>query len=157
MEEGGDESVLLTKEYIRKVVEDMGEDEDFNGDMKNYLKNGKLEQVVVMIKSHTSNALGDKISGTIHYKVLNEGGYEKNITLGATSILQNVGMLDEEEIIKMLEEEEISELELLVGRNVDQEEHQLRYNEETLILTLEEETMEARAEQEWQDKCRQEQ
>ncbi|GKB68072.1 EEIG1/EHBP1 N-terminal domain-containing protein [Tanacetum coccineum] len=130
------------------------------GDIKNYLKNGKLEQVVAIIKSCTMNFLGDLtmtlkdlsgiIFGTIHYKVVNEGGYGKYITLGASLILQNVfvfspkpsihylnitmrnlvkvfpkdivpgngsgvggsGMLYEEEIIKMLEEEEMSELEL---------------------------------------------
>ncbi|GKA83021.1 hypothetical protein Tco_0789769, partial [Tanacetum coccineum] len=63
--EGGDESVLSTQEYIWKVIEDVGEDEDFKGeswvravefvnanggivngclgDMKDYLKNEKLE------------------------------------------------------------------------------------------------------------------
>ncbi|GKC92048.1 hypothetical protein Tco_1157490 [Tanacetum coccineum] len=29
--EGGDESVLSTQEYIRKVVDDVGEDQDFKG------------------------------------------------------------------------------------------------------------------------------
>ncbi|GKA16143.1 hypothetical protein Tco_0695890 [Tanacetum coccineum] len=80
--EGRYESVLLTQEYIRKVVDDVGEDEDFRsgswvsavefvnangggivngclGDIENYLKNGKLEQVVTIIKSCTLNALGD--------------------------------------------------------------------------------------------------
>ncbi|GKD09291.1 GPCR kinase [Tanacetum coccineum] len=66
------------------------------GYMKNYLNNEKLEQVVAIIKSCTLNALGDltmtlkDISGTIHYKVLNEGVMEKDITLGASLILQNV-------------------------------------------------------------------
>nr|GEV56331.1 GPCR kinase [Tanacetum cinerariifolium] len=162
--------------------------------MKNYLKNEKHEQVVAIIKSRTPNALCDlimtlkdllgTISRTIYYKVFNEGGYGKNITLGASLILQNVsvfspkpsthylnitmrklvkvfskdgngsgvgssGMLDEEGIIQMLEEEEMAELELQVGRNVtDQEEHQLRLYEEALILALEEEVKEAKAEQE---------
>ncbi|GKG45281.1 hypothetical protein Tco_0495359, partial [Tanacetum coccineum] len=35
------------------------------------------------------------------------------------------GMLDEEEIMKLLEEEEMDELELQDGRNVTYEEHQL--------------------------------
>ncbi|GJY30289.1 hypothetical protein Tco_0413784 [Tanacetum coccineum] len=61
IQEGGDEFVLLTQEYIRKVVEDVGEDEDFKCGLWNYLKNGKLEQVVAIIKSRTSNALGDLI------------------------------------------------------------------------------------------------
>ncbi|GJU32696.1 retrovirus-related pol polyprotein from transposon TNT 1-94 [Tanacetum coccineum] len=58
--EGGDELVLSTEEYIRKVVEDVGEDEDFN-DIENYLKNEKLEQVVAITKSCTPNTLGDLI------------------------------------------------------------------------------------------------
>ncbi|GJY04796.1 hypothetical protein Tco_0370736 [Tanacetum coccineum] len=102
--EGGEESVMSTQEYIRKVIEDMGEDDDFTrapwlsaidyvnvdggivtgcfGDVKKFLKNGKLEQIVAVIKSCTPNALGDltvtlkdlsgTISGTIHYKVLIE-------------------------------------------------------------------------------------
>nr|GEV12587.1 rve domain-containing protein/RVT_3 domain-containing protein [Tanacetum cinerariifolium] len=65
IQEGKDKSVLSTQEYIRKVVEDVGEDEDFKGeswvsavefvnanegivngclgDIKNYFKNGKLD------------------------------------------------------------------------------------------------------------------
>ncbi|GJR69005.1 hypothetical protein Tco_0015070 [Tanacetum coccineum] len=78
---GGDDFVLSTQEYIRKVVEDVGEDEDFKGgswvstvefvnsnggivngclgDIKNYLNNEKLEQVVAIIKSRTPNVLDD--------------------------------------------------------------------------------------------------
>ncbi|GJU25404.1 hypothetical protein Tco_1164025 [Tanacetum coccineum] len=120
--EGGDESVLSTQEYIKKVVED--EDEDFKsgswvsateyvnangdivigclGDIKNFLKNGKLEQVVAIIKSCTPNALGDLIltmkdlSGTIsdaiHHKFINEGGYRKDIILESDLILANVSV-----------------------------------------------------------------
>ncbi|PWA55666.1 RNA recognition motif domain, Nucleotide-binding alpha-beta plait domain protein [Artemisia annua] len=50
--EGGEECVMSTQEYIRKVVEDVG-------DIKNFLKNWKLDQVVAIIKSCTPNALGD--------------------------------------------------------------------------------------------------
>ncbi|GJW15164.1 hypothetical protein Tco_0019297 [Tanacetum coccineum] len=79
--EGGEESVMSTQEYIRKVIEDVGEDDDFTvapwlsaidyvnvdggivtgcfGDVKKCLKNGKLEKVVAVIKSCTPNALGD--------------------------------------------------------------------------------------------------
>nr|GFD18141.1 transposase, MuDR, MULE transposase domain protein [Tanacetum cinerariifolium] len=52
------------------------------GYVKKILKNGKLRQIVAVIKSCTPNALGDltitlkdlsgTISGTIHYKVLIE-------------------------------------------------------------------------------------
>nr|GEU79573.1 hypothetical protein [Tanacetum cinerariifolium] len=109
--EGGDDSVLSTQEYMTQVVEDVREDEDFDsgswvgtteyvkancgivsgclGDLKTFLKNGKLEQVVAIIKSCSPNALGDlkvpvkdlfvTLAGSIHYKVINEEGYEKEI------------------------------------------------------------------------------
>ncbi|GKB58879.1 hypothetical protein Tco_0915065 [Tanacetum coccineum] len=79
--EGGEESVMSTQEYIRKVIEDVGEDDDFMhapwlsaidyvnvdggivtgcfGDVKICLKNEKLEKVFAVIKSCTPNALGD--------------------------------------------------------------------------------------------------
>ncbi|GKB99518.1 hypothetical protein Tco_0985655, partial [Tanacetum coccineum] len=89
---GGDESVMSTQEF-RKVIEDVGKDEDFMraswlsvfeyvnvdggivtgcfGDVKKFLKNGKFKKVVAIIKSCTPNALGDltvtlkDLSGTI--------------------------------------------------------------------------------------------
>ncbi|GJS13530.1 hypothetical protein Tco_0408002 [Tanacetum coccineum] len=91
--EGGEESVMSTQEYIRKVIEDVGEDDDFTrvswlsvldcfnvdggimtgcfGDVKKFFKNGKRKKVVVVIKSCTLNTLGDltvthkDLSGTI--------------------------------------------------------------------------------------------
>ncbi|GJV09303.1 shikimate O-hydroxycinnamoyltransferase-like protein [Tanacetum coccineum] len=90
--EGGGDSVLSTQEYMKKVVEDVGEDEDFksgswvratdyvnaNGivsgclrDIKKFLNNGKLDLVVAIVKSFSLNAIGDLIvtkkdlSGTI--------------------------------------------------------------------------------------------
>ncbi|GJX58115.1 hypothetical protein Tco_0289505, partial [Tanacetum coccineum] len=55
-------------------------------------------------------------------------------------------MLDEEEILKFLEEEMAKE-EWKVGRNgIDEHEHQLRLDQEALIHALKEE---ARAKQEW--------
>nr|GEW85195.1 hypothetical protein [Tanacetum cinerariifolium] len=94
--EGGEESVMSTQEYIRKVIEDV--------DVNKCLKNGKLEKVVAVIKSCTPNELGDltitlkdlsgtifcTISGTIHYKVLTEERFTKAITVGAALILHNV-------------------------------------------------------------------
>ncbi|GKF39298.1 transposase, MuDR, MULE transposase domain protein [Tanacetum coccineum] len=72
---------MSTQEYIRKVIEDVGEDDDFTrvswlsainyvnvdgwivtgcfGDVKKFLNNGKLEKIVAVIKSCTLNALGD--------------------------------------------------------------------------------------------------
>ncbi|GKC42054.1 hypothetical protein Tco_1059776 [Tanacetum coccineum] len=113
--EGGEESVMSTKKYIRKFIEDLGEDDDFTraswlsvldyvnvdggimtdcfGDVKKFLKNGKLEKVVTFFKSCTPNILGDltvtlkdffgTISSTIHYKVLTEERFAKAITVGA--------------------------------------------------------------------------
>ncbi|GJT16777.1 hypothetical protein Tco_0875483 [Tanacetum coccineum] len=122
--EGGEESVMSTQKYIRKVIEDVGEDDDFTrapwlnaidyvnidggimtgyfGDVKKFLKNGKLEKVVAVIKSCTTNLLGNltvtlkdlsgTISGTVHYKVLTEDRFAKAITIGAALILHNVSV-----------------------------------------------------------------
>nr|GEY37180.1 hypothetical protein [Tanacetum cinerariifolium] len=119
---GLDEAVLSTQEYMKKFVEDVGEDEDFKsgswvsdidyvnanggtvsgclGDIKNFLKNEKLDQVVVIIKSCSLNVIGDltvtmkdlsdTIPGTIHHKVIGKGGYGDDITVGAALILANV-------------------------------------------------------------------
>ncbi|GKC18682.1 hypothetical protein Tco_1020832 [Tanacetum coccineum] len=100
-----DGALMSTQEYMQKVVEDVGEDADFNsgawvsatnymnafggtvtgclGDIDNFLKKGKLEQVIAIMKSCSPNALGDlnvtlkdlsdTIPETIHYKVLDVG------------------------------------------------------------------------------------
>nr|GEX58464.1 hypothetical protein [Tanacetum cinerariifolium] len=93
---GWDGAVMSTQEYMKKVVED----EDFKRDIENFLKNGKLDQVVAIVKSCSSNVIDDltvtmkdlsgTIPGTIHHKVVDEGGYVKNITVGAALILANV-------------------------------------------------------------------
>ncbi|GKB14034.1 transposase, MuDR, MULE transposase domain protein [Tanacetum coccineum] len=121
---GWDGAVMLTQEYMQKVVEDVDEDDDFNsgawvsatnyvnafggtvtgclGDIDNFLKKEKLEQVVAIVKSCSPNMLGDlnvtlkdlsgTIPGTIHYKVLDVGSYENDITVGAAMILANVSV-----------------------------------------------------------------
>nr|GEV76128.1 hypothetical protein [Tanacetum cinerariifolium] len=175
--EGGDDSVLSTQKYIKKFFEDMG-------DIKNFIKNGKLKQVVAIIKSCTPNALGDltmtikDISGTIlgeiHHIVINEGGYGKKITAGSALTLANVSIfslkpsmhylnitmknvvkvfhkdlvfgngsgvggsemfMKEEEIVKLMEEEEMAYLELQVYRNVIDQEDLYKFDEEALDLT----------------------
>ncbi|GJY86866.1 transposase, MuDR, MULE transposase domain protein [Tanacetum coccineum] len=117
-----DGALISTQEYMQKVIEDVGEDANFNsgawvsatnyvnafggtvtgclGDIDNFLKKGKLEQVVAIVKSCSPNALGDlnvtlkdllgTVPGTIHYKVLNVSSYEKDITVGVAMILANV-------------------------------------------------------------------
>ncbi|GKC53473.1 transposase, MuDR, MULE transposase domain protein [Tanacetum coccineum] len=119
-----DGALMSTQEYMQKVVEDVGEDADFNngawvsatnyvnafggtvtrclGDIDDFLKKGKLEQVVAIVKSCSPNALGDlnvtlkdlsgTVPGTIHYKVLDVCSYEKDITVGAVMILVNVSV-----------------------------------------------------------------
>ncbi|GJV06538.1 transposase, MuDR, MULE transposase domain protein [Tanacetum coccineum] len=61
-------------------------------DIDNNLKKEKLDQVVAIIKSCSPNGYGDLtvnmkdlsgiIPGTVHYKVIDEGGYGKDITIG---------------------------------------------------------------------------
>ncbi|GKF30886.1 zinc finger, CCHC-type containing protein, partial [Tanacetum coccineum] len=116
-----DEALMLTQEYMQKAIEDVGEDVDFNsgawvsatnyvnafggivtgclGDIDNFLKKGKLEQVVSIVKSCSPNALGDlnvtlkdlsgTVPGTINYKVLDVGSYGKDMTIRAAMILAN--------------------------------------------------------------------
>nr|GEZ47402.1 hypothetical protein [Tanacetum cinerariifolium] len=117
-----DGALMLTQEYMQKVVEDVVEDDDFNsgawvsatnyvianggsvtgclGDIKNFLKKGKIDQVVAIVKSCSLNVLCDLtvsmkyLSGTIprtvHHKVIGECGYGKDITVGVALILANV-------------------------------------------------------------------
>ncbi|GKA13477.1 hypothetical protein Tco_0693123 [Tanacetum coccineum] len=150
-QDSGEECVMSTQKYIKKVVDDVGEDVDFKrgswvsaieymdanggivsgclGYIKNFLKNGKLDRVVALVKSCTPNVLGDlivtlkdllcTIDGSIHHKVIDDGGYGKDITVfhkdtvpGSGSGVGGSGMLDEEEIMKCLGEKEMVELEL---------------------------------------------
>nr|GEX02659.1 hypothetical protein [Tanacetum cinerariifolium] len=94
-------ALMSTQQYMDKVVEDVGDDDDFKN-VDNFLKNGKLEQVVGIVKSCSPNMLGDlnvtmkDLSGTIprtiHYKVIGKGGYRKDISVGAAMILTNVSV-----------------------------------------------------------------
>ncbi|GKD52798.1 transposase, MuDR, MULE transposase domain protein, partial [Tanacetum coccineum] len=72
------------------------------GDIKSYLKNGKNEKVVAIITSCTPNVICDMnvtlkdpsgtMSSTIHYKVLLDDGYTKDIKVGSALILRNVSV-----------------------------------------------------------------
>ncbi|GKD92573.1 GPCR kinase, partial [Tanacetum coccineum] len=71
-------------------------------DIKNFLKNEKLDEVVTIVKSCSPNVIGDitvtmkDLSGiiheTIHHKVIGEGGYGNDITVGTALILANVSV-----------------------------------------------------------------
>ncbi|GJR44346.1 ribonuclease H-like domain-containing protein [Tanacetum coccineum] len=165
--EGGDDSVLSPQEYMKQVVEDVGEDEDFNRgswigateyvkvnggivsgcirDIKTFLKNGKLEQVVAIIKSCSPIVLGSERSAIIlanvsifspnpsmHYLNITKKNvvkvFHKYFVPGNGSGVGGSGML--------MEEEEI-------------------FDEEALDLVLEEEARESMAHEEWLEKCRQ--
>ncbi|GKD35921.1 transposase, MuDR, MULE transposase domain protein [Tanacetum coccineum] len=116
--------IILGPAGLQKVIEDVGDDADFTsgawvsatnyvnafggtvtgclGDINNFLKKGKLKQVVAIVKSCSPNALGDlnvtlkdlsgTVPGTINYKVLDVGSYGKDITVGAAMILANVSV-----------------------------------------------------------------
>ncbi|GKB58844.1 hypothetical protein Tco_0915030 [Tanacetum coccineum] len=131
---GRDEDRMSTQEYMKELVEDMGEDEDFKsahwvsatdcvnanggivsgclGDIDKYLNNGKLDLVVAIVKSCSPNVIGDltvtmkdpsgKIRGTIHYKVLDEGTYGNDITVGASMILTNVSVFTPKPLVHYL-------------------------------------------------------
>ncbi|GKD57611.1 reverse transcriptase zinc-binding domain-containing protein [Tanacetum coccineum] len=184
--------VMSTQEYIKKVVEDVGEDEDFkNGLWVSANANCGISCTPNMIDDLTVT-LKD-LSGTIHHKVIDEGGYEKDIIVGAALILVNVsvfspkpsmhylnitmrnvvkvfhkdtvpgsgsgvggsGMLmEEEEIVKLIEEEEMVDLELQVCGNVTDQENLYKFDEDALNLALKEEARQAQAEQELLEKCR---
>ncbi|GJT85839.1 hypothetical protein Tco_1067556 [Tanacetum coccineum] len=119
-----DGALMSTQEYMQKVVEDVGEDSDFNsgawisasnyvlstggtvtgclGDIDNFLKKGKLAQVIAIVKTCSLNALGDlnvtmknlsgTVRGTVHYKVLDVGTYGNDINVGAIMILAKVSV-----------------------------------------------------------------
>ncbi|GJY55809.1 hypothetical protein Tco_0454924, partial [Tanacetum coccineum] len=116
---GWDRAVMYTQEYMQKVVEDddfkrswISATEYVNanggtvsgclGDIENNPKKGKLDQVVAIVKSCSPNMLGDltvtmkdlsgTIPGTVHYKVIGEGSYGKDIIVGAAMILANVSV-----------------------------------------------------------------
>ncbi|GJR23723.1 hypothetical protein Tco_0972250 [Tanacetum coccineum] len=96
---GWDRAVMSTQEYIKRVVEDMGEDENF--------KSGPWVSVIDYVNANggiscSLNVIGDltmtmkdlssTIPETIHHKVVDEGGYGKHITVGAALILANVSV-----------------------------------------------------------------
>ncbi|GJZ60591.1 reverse transcriptase zinc-binding domain-containing protein [Tanacetum coccineum] len=120
-------------------------------DIKNYLKNGKLEQVIAIIKSCTPNALGDlsitlknlsvfSPKPSMHYLNITMRNvvkvFYKDTVPGNGNGVGGSGMSDKEEIIKLLEEEDIVEMELQDCRNVSSEKHQLRLDEKALIIAL---------------------
>ncbi|GJT28559.1 reverse transcriptase zinc-binding domain-containing protein, partial [Tanacetum coccineum] len=82
--------------------------------------------------------------------------FHKDFVPGNGSGVGGSGMLmEEEEIVKLVEEEEMADLELHVCGNVIDQEDLYKFDEEALDLVLEEEARESRAHEEWLEKCRQ--
>ncbi|GJS43466.1 transposase, MuDR, MULE transposase domain protein [Tanacetum coccineum] len=78
-----DEALMSTQEYMQEVVEDVGEDADFNSGAEVLFSNA-LGDLNVTLKD-----LSGTVPGTIHYKVFDVGSYENDITVGAAMILVN--------------------------------------------------------------------
>lgn len=84
------------------------------GNIDKFMKKGKLEQVIAIVMSVSSNAIGDltvtlkdptgSVSGAVHHKVLNEeGGYgRKHFTEGTTLVLANVSVFTPKESLHYL-------------------------------------------------------
>ncbi|GKB07934.1 hypothetical protein Tco_0836218 [Tanacetum coccineum] len=78
--------LMSTQEYMHRVIEDVGENVDFNSGA--WVRPLTCECFLV----HYLNVTLKDVSGTIHYKVLDVGSYEKDITVGAAMILVNVSV-----------------------------------------------------------------
>ncbi|GJY38576.1 zf-CCHC domain-containing protein [Tanacetum coccineum] len=94
-----DGALILTQEYMQKVVEDVGEDDDFKSgswvSATNYVNaNGgtSCSPIVLGDLAVTIKDLSGTIPGTIHQKVIGEGGYGKDITVGVALILASVSV-----------------------------------------------------------------
>nr|GEU98224.1 hypothetical protein [Tanacetum cinerariifolium] len=85
--ESEEESVMSTQEYIRKVIDDVGEDDDFT--RVSWLSVLDYVNVDGGIMTVTLKDLSGTISDTIHYKVLTEERFAKAITIGAALIIHN--------------------------------------------------------------------
>ncbi|GJT84004.1 ribonuclease H-like domain-containing protein [Tanacetum coccineum] len=163
--EGGDDSVLSTQEYMKQVVEDVREGEDFNSGSWVGATDCCNNQVI------SPNALGDlKVTvkdlsvfspnPSMHYLNITKKNvvkvFHKDFVPGNDSGVGGSEMLmEEEEIVKLMEEEEIVDLELHVCGNVIDQEDLYKFDEEALDLVFEEEARESRAHEEWLEKCRQ--
>ncbi|GJW05955.1 probable transmembrane ascorbate ferrireductase 4 [Tanacetum coccineum] len=101
--------VMSTQEYMQKVVEDVDEDNDF--------KSGPWISATEYVNANggiscSLNVLGDlivnmkdlssTIPGTIHYKVIGEGDYGNDITVGAAMILTNVSVFSHKPLMHYL-------------------------------------------------------
>ncbi|GJW69667.1 hypothetical protein Tco_0126584 [Tanacetum coccineum] len=71
-----------------KVIEDVGEDDDF--------KIGLWVSATNYVTANGGTITGCTIPGTIHHKVIGDGGYGKDIIVGAVMVLTNVSVFTPE-------------------------------------------------------------
>nr|GFB02915.1 hypothetical protein [Tanacetum cinerariifolium] len=138
----GHVGVVQVKEKAVRIIPGLA------GYIENYLKNGKPEQVVAIIKSCTPNTIGDltvtlkdlssTLHGIIHQKSLMRGVMERTLLI----TMRNV--------IKVFHKDSVPSNGSDVCWNVT---HQEMADEEALNLALDEEARQARADQEWLEKC----
>ncbi|GAB4858268.1 hypothetical protein Ancab_009740 [Ancistrocladus abbreviatus] len=117
----GKDVQISTQDYIKRVEEDQSREfmngpwlsalyyidqEGMNrtplGAIKKFVNAGKIDKVVAMIKSCSPNGLGDMmvllkdptdtIGASIHRKVLNEGEFGREISVGSVLVLQKVAV-----------------------------------------------------------------
>nr|GEY17440.1 hypothetical protein [Tanacetum cinerariifolium] len=88
---GWDWAVLSTQEYMKKVAEDVGDDEDFKREPW-VSATDYVHATGGIVTGLTMKDLSGNIPGTIHHKVIGDRGYGKNITVGAAMILANVSV-----------------------------------------------------------------
>nr|GEY30846.1 EEIG1/EHBP1 N-terminal domain-containing protein [Tanacetum cinerariifolium] len=129
------------------------------GDIKNFLKYEKLDQVLVIVKSCTLNVFCDLtvnlkdllsiIVGSIHHKVIDEGGHGNDIIVGVDLILANILVFSPKpsmhhlnitmiNVVKVFHKDTVPESESGVGKSemLDKEEIMKLLKEEMAELEL---------------------
>nr|GFD01113.1 hypothetical protein [Tanacetum cinerariifolium] len=79
-----DGALISTQQYMDKVVEDVGDDDDF--------KSAAWVSATNYVNTFGGTVTGCTIPRTIHHKVIGKGSYGKDITVGAAMILTNVSI-----------------------------------------------------------------
>nr|GEY64621.1 RNA-directed DNA polymerase, eukaryota [Tanacetum cinerariifolium]GEY67218.1 RNA-directed DNA polymerase, eukaryota [Tanacetum cinerariifolium] len=84
-------AVTSTEEYMKKVIEDVGDDEDFkSGSWVSFTDH--VHATGGIVTGLTVKDFSGTIPETLHQKVIGDGDYEKDITVGTAMILVNVSV-----------------------------------------------------------------
>nr|GEY04072.1 hypothetical protein [Tanacetum cinerariifolium] len=118
IQDSGEGCEMSTQEYIKKVIKDVGGDEDLKSGL--WVSVTKLLRMWVGMRILMAAFLSPKPS--MHYLSITMRNvvkvFHKDTIPGSGSGVGGSGMLDEEEIVKLLEVEDMAELELQVCGNV---------------------------------------